>query len=302
MNLADCQVTIVGLGLMGGSLGLALRERAIVGRVVGVARRRETITQALELGAVDTGTLNVAEGVKGSEVVVLATPVRTIVQQVGLVAPHMRAGAVLTDLGSTKVAITRAMAGLPAGIQPVGGHPMCGKEMTGLEAAEAGLYRGATWVLTPLERTAPEALELVHRLVEAVGARPLVMEPDRHDRLVAAISHLPYLLAVSLVQVAAETGSADARVWELAASGFRDTTRLAASDVRMMLDILLTNRDAVIEMTQRAAGWLRELAELIRAEDQDGLWEQLEWAAEVRRAWGRRDRGPQTLAGGAGCE
>jgi len=143
MNLTDCQVTIVGLGLMGGSLGLALREGDVVRRVVGVAWRRETVEQALELGAVDAGTLDLAQGVIGSDIVVLATPVRTIVEQVGRVAPHMRPGAMLTDLGSTKVAITRAMAGLPAGIEPIGGHPMCGKEMTGIGAAEAGLYCGA---------------------------------------------------------------------------------------------------------------------------------------------------------------
>jgi prephenate dehydrogenase len=302
MNLTDCQMTIVGLGLMGGSLGLALREGGVVRRVVGVARRPETIAQALELGVVDAGTLDLVEGVKGSDIVVLATPVRTIVKQVGQVALHMRPGAVLTDLGSTKVTVTRAMAGLPAGIEPVGGHPMCGKEVTGIEAAEAGLYHGATWVLTPLERTAPDAVELMSRLVEAVGARPLVMEPERHDRLVAAISHLPYLLAVSLTQVTSELGVEDAEVWELAASGFRDTSRLAASDVRMMLDILLTNHSAVAEMAERVAGRLRELAALAQVGDEDGLWKELERAAEARRAWGERSQALQTQVGDARCE
>lgn len=286
MRLTECQVTIVGLGLMGGSLGLALREARVVRRVVGVARRPVTVEQALALGAVDAGTLGLAEGVKGSDIVVLATPACTIVEQVAQVGPSMRPGAVLTDLGSTKVTITQAMARLPHGVQPIGGHPMCGKEAAGIEAAEAGLYCGATWVLTPLEGTPPRAVRLISRLVEAVGARPVVMAPERHDRLVAAISHLPYLLAVSLTQVAWEVAAEDGSVWELAASGFRDTSRLAASDVRMMVDILVTNRAPVSEMAAQAASWLRRLAELAQEGDEDRLREELERARDTRRAWG----------------
>jgi len=295
MRLSECQVTIVGLGLMGGSLGLALRKAGAVRRIVGVARRPETAEQALALGAVDTVAQDLMEGVRDSDVVVLATPVRTIIEQVALVGPAMRHGAVLTDLGSTKLAITQAMARLPAGVQPIGGHPMCGKEVTGIEAAEASLFRGAPWVLTPLERTAQEVVEMMARLVEAVGARPVVMAAERHDRLVAAVSHLPYLLAVCLVQVAGEVAGDDEDVWHLAASGFRDTSRLAASDVQMMLDILVTNQSAISKMAGQAAAWLRRLAELTQAGDEGTLRAELERARSHRRQWAETSPDPKGL-------
>jgi len=148
---------------------------------------------------------------------------------------------------------------------------MCGKEASGIEVAEADLYEGATFVLTPLRRTSSEALALAQELVEAVGARPLLMDAERHDCLVAAVSHLPYLLSVGLVAATEEAAAKDSLVWELAASGFRDTSRLAASDVTMMLDILLTNRQAVGETLSRFARQLNAIAELLEADDNEGL-------------------------------
>jgi prephenate dehydrogenase len=148
---------------------------------------------------------------------------------------------------------------------------MCGKETSGLVAAEATLYEGAPWVLVPLPRTSPAALALARELVEAVGARPMVMDAERHDRLVAAISHLPYSLAVALVLTTASFGAEDEMVWKLAASGFRDTSRVAASDVTMMLDILLTNQLAVGEALRRAGAHLTNLSNLLDTGDEEGL-------------------------------
>lgn len=222
-------------------------------------------------GFIDVGTCNLAEGVEQADLIVLATPVRTILElvpQVGALAP---AGCLLMDLGSTKARIVGAMEALPPHLQAVGGHPMCGKEVSGLEAAEADLYQGATFVLTPLQRTSSEALTLARELVEAVGARPLLMDAERHDRLVAAVSHLPYLLSVGLVATTEEVAAEDELVWELAASGFRDTSRLAASDVTMMLDILLTNRAAVGETLSRFADQLNAIAHLLEADDEQTL-------------------------------
>jgi len=160
---------------------------------------------------------------------------------------------------------------MPLYLQAIVGHPMCGREASGIEAAEAGLYEGATFVLTPLRRTSPEALALAQELVKAVGAQPLLMDAERHDRLVAAVSHLPYLLSVGLVAAAEEVAAEDELVWELAASGFRDTSRLAASDVTMMLDILLTNRQAVGETLSRFARQLDAIAHLLEANDEERL-------------------------------
>jgi len=276
-------VTIVGLGLMGGSLAAALRAGGACREVRGVARRPETIAEALARGFVDRGTLDLAEGVRGSDVVVLATPVRTIVELIPHLGPLLSPGCLLMDVGSTKAAIAKAMERLPAHVQPLGGHPMCGKEVSGIGAAEAGLYQGATFVLTPLPRTSPEALALAWELVEAVGARPLVMDAHRHDRLVAAVSHLPYLLSLALVAAAEDVAEEDGMVWDLAASGFRDTSRLAASDVTMMLDILLTNREEVAGMLGRLRRELDELARLLEAKDERGLRRVMEAARERRR-------------------
>ena len=266
MGLKDARVVIVGLGLMGGSLAGALKRRGACREVWGVARRGETIEEALRCGFIHVGTCDLAEGVEQADLIVLATPVRTIldlVPQVGALAP---ASCLLMDLGSTKAKIVEAMEALPPHLQAVGGHPMCGKEASGLAAAEADLYEGATFVLTPLQRTSSEALALAQELAEAVGARPLLMDAERHDRLVAAVSHLPYLLSVGLVAATEEVAAEDELVWELAASGFRDTSRLAASDVTMMLDILLTNRAAVGETLSRFAHQLSAFARLLEAD------------------------------------
>ncbi len=264
--LKDARVVIVGLGLMGGSLAGDLRKRGACREVRGVARRAETIEEAMRRGFIHVGTCDLAEGVEQADLIVLATPVRTILElipQVGSLAP---AGCLLMDLGSTKARIVEAMKALPPHILVIGGHPLCGKEVSGLKAAEADLYDGATFVLTPLQRTSPEALTLAQELAEAVGARPLLMDAERHDRLVAAVSHLPYLLSVGLVATAEEMAAEDELIWELAASGFRDTSRLAASDVTMMLDILLTNRQAVGETLSCFTNQLNALAHLLEAD------------------------------------
>lgn len=276
-------VCIIGLGLMGGSLALALRaaeERLGPLRIVGVSRNPATLDAARAARAIDAGTTDLAAGVQGADIVVLATPVRAILRQIPEVGRHARAGALVLDLGSTKAAICAALAGLPAGLQPVGGHPMCGKEVGGFAAAEAGLYRGKTFVLCPLPRTAGEALDRAAALVNAIGGQPLIADPAAHDRAAAAISHLPYTAAVALVNAVAAAG--DPLAWQLAASGFRDTTRLAASDVDMMLDILLTNRPAMLDWLGELQGQLANLKLALMTGDESALRDQLA-GAQARR-------------------
>lgn len=259
----DLTVTIVGLGLMGGSLALALRRYADRPRLVAVVRSPERVPEVEARDVVDAVTTDLIAATQDADLVVLATPVRTIVRHIRMIGPHLKPGAVVLDLGSTKTAICQALAALPDHVQPVGGHPMCGKEVSGLEHAEATLYEGATFVLCPLPRTADWALALCQDLVARLGARPLILDPERHDRLVAAISHLPYLLAVALVGTAHRVGAEDPTVWKVAASGFRDTSRLASSEVKMMLDILMTNRNAVLDMIERYTEELATLARLL---------------------------------------
>jgi prephenate dehydrogenase len=268
-ELANIQVTIVGLGLMGASLAGALRGQCRA--VVGVTRRAETIDAALARGLIDWGTTDLAEGVRQAGTVILATPVRVILQQLAHIGPLLPQGCLLLDLGSTKSHIVAEMARLPAHVQPLGGHPMCGKEVSGLEAADPALYQGYTFILCPLPRTSEAALALGCALARAVGASPLVLEAERQDYLVATVSHLPYLLACALVSTADATTSADPAAWEVVAGGFRDTSRVAGSDVTMMLDILLTNQEKVLKALDVYRAQLRNLARLIEAGDEDDL-------------------------------
>ena len=268
-RLEECQVTIVGLGLMGGSLAGALRGRCRA--VVGVARRKDTADLATTRGLVDWGTTDLAKGVRRADVVVLAAPVRAIVRYLAEIVPLLPEGCLLMDLGSTKTHIVAAMAGLPDHVQPLGGHPMCGREVAGLEMADPTLYHGCTFILTPLPRTSEVALALGCGLAEAVGAHPLVLDPERQDYLVATLSHLPYLLACALVATADATTSADPAAWEIVAGGFRDTSRVAGSDVTMMLDILLTNREEVLKAVRAYQSQLTGLACLLEAGDEGDL-------------------------------
>lgn len=280
--LAKARVCIVGLGLMGASLAWALRRRRACRQVVGVARRQATASFAWEKGMVDEATCQLAEGLRGADAVILATPVRTVISLLGQIGPLVPEGCIVMDLGSTKQAIVTAMERLPPHVYPLGGHPMCGKEKSGARFADPDLYMNRVFVLTPLDRTGDHALSLALALVQAVGARPLVMDAQRHDRLVAAASHLPYLLACGLVATG-ETFAQDDSLWTLAAGGFRDTSRLAASDVTMMLDILVTNRTFILEALAAFENHLQELGRLLATEDEAHLCRWLQTIAERRR-------------------
>jgi prephenate dehydrogenase len=290
-KLKNAQIAIVGLGLMGGSLGLALKQRQLCRQVVGLVRRNEAAREAEAIGVADFATTDPAQALPDADLIVFSTPVRTIIQQLRQWASLFKSGAVITDMGSTKQAIVQAMAELPPEVHPVGSHPMCGKEQAGLEAAEATLYEGAPWIVTPLERTPPGAAQLIFNLAEAVGARPRLLAAERHDKLVAAISHLPHALATVLVLTAQGVAENDPVVWEVAASGFRDTSRVAASDVTMMLDILLTNRVAVGQMVGLAQAQLAQLAEALAAEDEQTLRKLLEKASRQRKALYNNNKG-----------
>jgi prephenate dehydrogenase len=284
-SLRDCSVTVIGLGLMGASLCMDLKQKQLCREVRGVARRTQTVLDAFFAEAVDLATNDPHTGVLGADIVILSTPVRTIIDTLGDIGPHLWPGTLVMDMGSTKTEICAALAQLPEAVQPIGGHPMCGKETAGFEAAECGLYRNATWVLSPLARTAPESIALAAELVIAVEARPVVLEAERHDRLVAGISHLPYLLASALTAAVAEVGVDDPQIWELAAGGFRDTSRVAASDTQMFLDILATNRPAVLAAIDRFDRHLGQLRSLVERSAEPELRQNLAASRQARSRW-----------------
>lgn len=279
-ELANAHVTIVGLGLMGGSLAGALRGHCR--QITGVVRRDDAAADALDQGLVDRCTTDLEEGLRQADIVVLSMPVRAILQQLPTLGPLLPEGCLLMDLGSTKAQIVAEMARLPPHVQPLGAHPMCGKETSGLQAADPGLYRGRTFILCPLPRTSPEALALGEALARAIGAHPLILEPERQDFLVGTVSHLPYLLACSLVSTADATTSADPAAWEIVAGGFRDTSRVAGSDVTMMMDILLTNRAEVLKAVSAYQEQLQGLADLLRAGDEEALRARLNAIRQTR--------------------
>jgi prephenate dehydrogenase len=267
LNLA--QVSIIGLGLMGGSLAGALHDHCRI--IVGVARRQETIDVAVKRGLVDHAALDLSAGVREADAVILATPVRTILSLIDRIGPLLKPDCLLMDLGSTKSPIVERMALLPEHVQPLGGHPLCGREVSGIDAADPRLYRGKPFVLTPLSRTSVDAMAMGVALVEAVGANPMLLDAQRHDHLLALVSHLPYLVSCALVATARKSALADPLVWATAASGFRDTSRLASSNVTMMTDILLTNRQDVLAALDAYGAQLSVLKRLLVDGDERGL-------------------------------
>ncbi|MCS6773777.1 MAG: prephenate dehydrogenase [Thermoflexales bacterium] len=279
----DRSLCIVGLGLMGGSLALALRARGYTGTILGVSRSAETLHQAQARGLVDAAGHDLKLCAE-AELVVLCTPVRTVIAQLEQLAAICKDGAVITDMGSTKAAIVGAMNALPARLRAVGSHPMCGKELSGLSAAEPDLYVGAPWLITRTTRTDDEALATVRELAHRVGAVPHELDAARHDALLAFASHLPYAVAVGLVTAMDQFSLSQPEVWGVTAGGFRDTSRVAASDVSMWLDILLTNANAVLGAVRDFQFALDQFTALLERRDEEGLRAFLAAAASARRA------------------
>ncbi len=253
------RVAIIGLGLIGGSIGLALRKAKAAQQVVGYDLSRGASNQARKVGAIDQSYAALADAVRGAELIVLATPVGAMRMLLQNMATSISPGAVVTDVASTKVqVITWAEEFLPPTVSFVGGHPMTGKEMSGVEAADAGLFQKKIYCLTPTINTRPAAIDRVSSFVEALGARVRFLEPAEHDGQVAGVSHLPFVASIALMGAVAEGASwGDASL--LAAGGFRDMTRLAAGNPEMYRDICLTNSEAI---TRWLDAYIRKLGEL----------------------------------------
>jgi prephenate dehydrogenase len=282
--LADQTVAIVGLGLMGGSMALALRGK--VKHIVGIDPGEETLAFARQHRIIDAGTSDLQNGVSDANMVILAAPVQIIMDLIrNRIGSYLRSNTLLIDLGSTKAEICDAMGNLPISVLAMGGHPMCGKERSGIEAADATLYQGCPFVLCAPRRVTPAARLRALELVRAIQARPIEMDAARHDHLVAGISHLPYLLSTALVRTINGEGQNDPMIWELAASGFRDTSRLAGSDIRMMSDIIRTNTTAVARLLALFRVQLATLEAALIGHDDTQLEGLLQTAHEARKAW-----------------
>lgn len=261
------RVTIVGCGLMGGSLALALRP--YIQHLTLVDNNPINLDAAAALADVVTPDFWV--GAQNAELIILATPVRVILSLLEQLPEARPQGCFVLDLGSTKQAISAAMDALPNNFQAIGGHPMCGKTATGFAAATPDLYRGRTFVLCPTNRTTPTITTLAYQIITRLESVPIILTPAEHDVIVAATSHLPYLIAANLMGVVAAAAMQQPNLYPVSAAGLRDTTRLAASDPAMMLDILLTNRAAVQEYLGKALAGLEEIRDLLTIGDAAAL-------------------------------
>ena len=279
------RISIIGLGLIGGSLALALKGSAdIEAEIVGFSRRQETASKALERGIIHRAAADLGDAVDGAELVVITTPVMAIKEVLEGISFHLSPRCLVTDTGSTKAEVMEwARLLIPDDVSFIGGHPMAGKETSGMDEAAEDLFRGCLYCLTPAEGTDAEAVRGMEKLVKSVGARPFIVDAKTHDRLVAGVSHLPMLLSAAFVSATMENSS-----WPemagLAAGGYRDLSRLAAGNPEMNRDICLTNREEIVKWIEC---FIEELKRYRGMVDGDGveLRDALARAREARERW-----------------
>jgi prephenate dehydrogenase len=285
MKLHFTQAVIIGVGLIGGSLGMVLRRKGLASGVVGVGRRVENLKTAVNVGAIDRYVVDSKEAVKDADLVILATPVDTYERHLTEWASCLRPGAIVTDVGSVKGdLVVQSERRMPAGVHFVGAHPIAGKEKTGAAAGSEDLFTGRRCILTPTRQTDPQALEQVQSLWQAAGAVVLTMDPYLHDKILGAVSHLPHVAAFALmnalVDIRTEVPGLD--LAGHSGGGLRDTTRIAASSPEMWRDIFLWNRDNVVAWIRAYERSLGELRQLIQTGDAAGVEKMLERAKEER--------------------
>ena len=284
-NFHSDRLVVIGVGLIGGSVAAALRRAGSVRRVIGVGRGRANIVRALELGVIDDAVEDIAAAVKGADAVLIAVPVQQNLRVLGALADALTPGTLVTDAGSTKqdfvAAVRRIAPRHLASVVP--GHPIAGAELTGVDAASAVLFEGRNVVLTPLEENQAAAIDRVEAMWKACGARVSRMTPERHDRVFSAVSHLPHMLAYTLVHMIATRPDAEA-LFGFAASGFRDFTRIAGSSAEMWRDIALANRDALLADIDAYQQQLTELARSLRQADGAEIERLFEAARRARNA------------------
>ena len=280
------KIALIGIGLIGSSLALAARRSGLARRVVSADSSPGHVREALALGLVDEASGDLAAMVAGADLVVLCTPVGSFGALAAEMAPHLKPGAIVSDVGSVKELVVREVAPkLPAGVHLVPAHPIAGTEHSGPAAGFAALFEGRWCILTPPEGTDPAAVARVRTLWEGMGSMVEIMEPAHHDRVLAITSHLPHLIAYTIVDTAVGLeDSTQSEVIKFSASGFRDFTRIAASDPVMWRDIFLNNREAVLDILQRFTEDLTRLQRAIRRGEGDTLQELFTRTRRIRRS------------------
>lgn len=286
------KIVIFGVGLIGGSVALALKKTGVAPKIVGVGRNIENLQTAINLGVIDEAEVDIAKAVGDANLVLIATPVAQTQKILEAIIPHLSQSTVVTDAGSTKSDIAQYVMNASKQAknpehflsQFVGGHPIAGAEKSGVAAAKEDLFIGKNVVLTPNEKTSLEAIKLVRELWQTTGANVSEMTAQTHDQIFAAVSHLPHLLAFALVNNLANRPNAK-QLFDFAASGFRDFTRIAGSSPEMWRDISLANKTALLSELEAYQAEISALQNLLKNEDSQGLQAMFEHASQARQAW-----------------
>jgi prephenate dehydrogenase len=279
------RIVIIGLGLIGGSIGLALKKKNWQqATIVGYVRKSEVGKLAIEMGAVDQFELNMIKAIRGSDMIIIATPVLTIKDILAEIAPHLRSDCIVTDTASTKSLVMNwAEKLLPSSVNFVGGHPMAGKEIFGIKAADADLFMNRVYCIMQSPHNNPVAVQTVTDMIKNLGAVPQYLNANEHDKLVAGISHLPFLLSAALTLVTTKNDSWP-KMSQLASSGYRDLTRLASGNPEINASICSTNQSAIIYWIDEFIKELQKLRSSVKKDDQE-IRTALTMAHEARRKW-----------------
>jgi len=285
------RAALIGTGMIGGSIGIALREKGLVKHLCGFDRNAEILARAAASGAIDETAGSLEEALEEADLVILAVPVLATIDLLPEVIPHLKAGAIITDVGSTKGPLMAAVESMiPSSIFFIGGHPMAGSEVSGIDGADPALLENAIYVLTPGPGTPPDIIEKLSLVLRLIGAQPLILDPLLHDRAVAMVSHLPHVIAAALVQSVAGVSDTEL-VRTLAAGGFRDSTRIALGDPEVWRDICISNRWALLAALKQYKKSLDALEKYLSEPDKEAIEEFLLQARDYRSTIPYRGRG-----------
>lgn len=281
MNMDFKKIAIIGVGLIGGSFALSLRKAGFKGRITGTGRNKENLVRAKNLGIIDEYFTAPAEGIKHADLILLSTPVGQFPQIAEIIKEHLKKGSIVTDVGSVKAEVIKTLEHLmPEGVSFVGGHPIAGKECSGINAASSELFNGARCIITPSPNTNKEALEKILALWNAFGSKTVLMNPDKHDSIFAAVSHLPHVIAYALINTIMDL---DKDILPHGGRGLKDMTRIALSPPELWRDICSHNRENMIKSLNNFLSSVLHIERLIEKSDWDNLWKEFQKAKTGRQ-------------------
>lgn len=276
-------IAIAGVGMIGGSIGLALKKAGFKGKIIGFGRRWGSLKRAIDAKAVDSIEMDLSEVMKSADMLIIATPVDTITELTKEAVKYAKKGCIITDVGSTKSKIVEEIESfIPNEIYFVGAHPMAGSHKTGVDFANASLFERNLCIITPTESTNPNAIKIVSDMWQGLGSIVKLMSPEEHDFLISAASHLPHIVAYALVQVANNVENQHGRAIDFASTGFADVTRIASGSPELWTGILLQNSEMIVSMIDKMKSELTEFKSILEAKDKYALMEKLIHIKQIR--------------------